>query len=92
MSNIQNALVGLVGLEHVYIFLLETFMWGTKKFNVTFGIRQQDAESLKQHKHDTLYVSVDIRFTKFIRKSNFFLSFVHFLFLPRLWISASPST
>lgn len=54
--NVQTILSGLVGLEHVYIFFLESFMWGTKKFNVTFGIRSQEAESLKQTKHDQLYV------------------------------------
>lgn len=55
-SIIQNALVGVVGLEHLYIFALETFMWGTKRFNQTFAIRQQDATKLKENNLDTMYV------------------------------------
>eukprot|EP01127_Copromyxa_protea_P014795 TRINITY_DN4174_c0_g2_i2.p1 TRINITY_DN4174_c0_g2~~TRINITY_DN4174_c0_g2_i2.p1 ORF type:complete len:117 (-),score=19.43 TRINITY_DN4174_c0_g2_i2:208-558(-) len=54
VDTISSLFTALVGLEHVYIFLLESFGWGTKKFNITFGIRSAEAEKLKHTQLDVL--------------------------------------
>jgi uncharacterized membrane protein len=54
--NLHTVFSGLVAIEHLYIWFLESFLWGTKKFNVTFGIRREEAETLKKSNLDQMYV------------------------------------
>ena len=47
MEYLAIALVLLVALEHVYILVLEMFLWTTPKGMKTFGMSKEDAESTK---------------------------------------------
>ncbi len=47
MDTISKILVLLVALEHVYILVLEMFLWTTPRATKTFGITQKFAEESK---------------------------------------------
>lgn len=47
MKTLSMILVGLVALEHVYIMVLEMFLWTTNKGRRAFGFTQEFAESTK---------------------------------------------
>ncbi len=47
MEYIAIALVLLVALEHIYILVLEMFLWTTPKGRKTFGLEEEFAESTK---------------------------------------------
>ncbi|MGG1619126.1 DUF1304 domain-containing protein [Paenibacillus sp. NRS-1782] len=47
MSLISSILVGIVALEHVYILILEMFLWTTPRAMRTFGISEELAEVTK---------------------------------------------
>lgn len=47
MNIISIILVGLVAIEHVYILVLEMFMWTTPRARRAFGMSKEDAESTK---------------------------------------------
>ncbi len=47
MQIIANILVGLVALEHIYILILEMFLWTTPRALATFGMTLEQAEISK---------------------------------------------
>ena len=47
MQLISTILVGLVALEHLYILVLEMFLWTKPRTMKTFGIKAEDAEVMK---------------------------------------------
>ncbi|KJD46745.1 DUF1304 domain-containing protein [Paenibacillus terrae] len=47
MSLISSILVGIVALEHVYILILEMFLWTTPRAMRTFGTSKELAEVTK---------------------------------------------
>lgn len=47
MKTLSMILVGLVALEHVYIMVLEIFLWTTNKGRRTFGFTREFAEATK---------------------------------------------
>ncbi|MEQ1597402.1 MAG: DUF1304 domain-containing protein [Casimicrobium sp.] len=47
MMTVANVLVGLVALIHVYILVLEMFMWTTPKGRKAFGTTPEFAEASK---------------------------------------------
>jgi len=47
METISKILVALVALEHVYILVLEMFLWTTPRGLKSFGITREFAESTK---------------------------------------------
>ena len=47
MNIISIILVGLVAIEHVYILVLEMFMWATPRARRAFGMSKEEAESTK---------------------------------------------
>jgi len=47
MKILSMILVGLVALEHVYILVLEMFLWATNKGRRTFGFTREFAEATK---------------------------------------------
>ncbi len=47
MDVISKILVGLVGLEHVYILVLEMFLWTTPRALKSFGTTQEFANESK---------------------------------------------
>lgn len=47
MSYIPTILVALVALEHVYILILEMYLWDKPRTRKVFGIAQKDVETLK---------------------------------------------
>lgn len=47
MGIISTILVALVAIEHVYILVLEMFMWTTPRARRAFGMSKEEAESTK---------------------------------------------
>lgn len=47
MSLLSSILVGIVALEHVYILILEMFLWTTPRAMRTFGTSKELAEASK---------------------------------------------
>lgn len=47
MTTAANIVVALVGLIHVYILVLEMFLWTTPKGRKTFGLTPEFAEASK---------------------------------------------
>lgn len=47
MQIISMILVGLVAIEHIYILILEMFMWTTPRARRAFGMSREEAESTK---------------------------------------------
>ena len=47
MEYLAIALVLLVAIEHVYILVLEMFLWTTPRARKAFGMSKEDAESTK---------------------------------------------
>jgi putative membrane protein len=47
MSMIAKILVALVALEHVYILVLEMFLWTQPRTRASFGMTAQQAEETK---------------------------------------------
>ena len=47
MTTVANVLVGLVALIHVYILVLEMFLWTTPKGRKAFGTTPEFAEASK---------------------------------------------
>ena len=47
MSTIAKILVALVALEHVYILVLEMFLWNTPRGRKAFGMTPEFAEQTK---------------------------------------------
>ncbi|MDO1581307.1 DUF1304 domain-containing protein [Rhizobium oryzicola] len=47
MAILANILVALVALEHVYILVLEMFLWTTPRGRKAFGLTQERAEMTK---------------------------------------------
>ena len=47
MSTIAKILVALVALEHVYILVLEMFLWTTARGRAAFGMTAEFAEQTK---------------------------------------------
>ena len=47
MSIISAILVGLVAIEHIYILILEMFLWTTPRGMKTFGTTPEEAETSK---------------------------------------------
>lgn len=47
MGLLANCLVALVALEHVYILVLEMFLWTTPRGLKAFGMKQAQAEATK---------------------------------------------
>ena len=47
MSTIAKVLVALVALEHVYILVLEMFLWTQPRTRASFGMTAQQAEDTK---------------------------------------------
>lgn len=47
MQNAAHILVGLVALEHIYILVLEMFLWRTPKGLKAFGMTAGQAEATK---------------------------------------------
>jgi putative membrane protein len=47
MDTLSKILVGLVGLEHVYILYLEMFLWTTPRAMKSFGTTQEFANESK---------------------------------------------
>lgn len=47
MEIIATILVGIVAIEHVYILVLEMFLWTKPKGRKAFGMSQQEAEDTK---------------------------------------------
>jgi putative membrane protein len=47
MSVIAKILVALVALEHVYILVLEMFLWTTPRVRASFGMSVEHAEQTK---------------------------------------------
>lgn len=47
MHNFAKGLVALVALEHIYILLLEMFLWTTPRSLATFGMTLEQAEMSK---------------------------------------------
>ncbi|WP_425456942.1 DUF1304 domain-containing protein [Cohnella terricola] len=44
---IANILIGLVALEHVYILIMEMFLWTTPRTRKTFGLTAELANSTR---------------------------------------------
>jgi putative membrane protein len=47
MATIAMILVGLVALEHVYILVLEMFLWTTPRAMKSFGMTKENAQITK---------------------------------------------
>lgn len=47
MQLISTILVALVAIEHLYILVLEMFLWTKPRTMKTFGIKAEDAEVMK---------------------------------------------
>lgn len=47
MTMVANVLVGLVAVLHLYILVLEMFLWATPKGRKAFGTTQEFAEASK---------------------------------------------
>ncbi|SDT39753.1 putative membrane protein [Paenibacillaceae bacterium GAS479] len=47
MSIIASILVGIVALEHIYILILEMFLWTTPRGMKTFGTTKEEAAVTK---------------------------------------------
>lgn len=47
MKIIANILVALVAIEHIYILILEMFLWTTPRALATFGMTAEQAEMSK---------------------------------------------
>ena len=47
MSIISKILVGLIALEHIYILVLEMFLWTTPRARASFGMTAEFAEQTK---------------------------------------------
>ena len=47
MSYIASTLVALVALEHIYILVLEMFLWTTPTGRRAFGLKPEQAEATK---------------------------------------------
>lgn len=47
MSYLASTLVALVALEHIYILVLEMFLWTTPAGRRAFGMRPEQAEATK---------------------------------------------
>lgn len=47
MELLSKAIVILVALEHLYILILEMFLWGKPRTRKIFGIKKEDIEKTK---------------------------------------------
>jgi putative membrane protein len=45
MHKLANFLVGLIALEHIYILVLEMFLWTTPRGLAAFGMTQEQADA-----------------------------------------------
>ena len=47
MSTVAKILVALIALEHIYILILEMFLWTTPRTRASFGMSERQAQDTK---------------------------------------------